>query len=239
MAKEKKTEYGEKYYTETGLAGFNKDNRMDHMGILEYGGIGKKDIVLEIGCGLGILLSKVKAGEKYGLESNEFAVATCKKKGLNVRLHEDVYRLPFDDKKFDVIIMNEVIEHIPKPEKALREIDRVLKTGGELIITTPNKNFLVQNLAETHCSEMSYKELKKLIGSSNFEVTLHKVRGLSYWDFLGRKIIFPVGKYLASKKAFRGSVSNAREKIDGAKVSHFRDKMIGQGSQQLLIARKK
>ncbi len=239
MVKAKKAEYGEKYYTETGLGGFNKSNRMDHQGILEYGEIGKKDVVLEIGCGLGILLSKVKAGDKYGLESNEFAVATCQKKGLNVKLHDDVYKLPFEDKKFDVVIMNEVIEHIPEPEKALKEIGRVLKMDGKLIITTPNKNFWVRNLAETHCSEMSYEELKRLIGSSNFEVTLHKVRGLSYWDFLGRKIIFPVGKYLVSKKAFRGSVSNAREKIDGAKVSHFRDKMIGQGSQQLLIARKK
>ncbi|HEY6395036.1 MAG TPA: class I SAM-dependent methyltransferase, partial [Candidatus Binataceae bacterium] len=47
--------------------------------------------------------------------------------------------LPFRSEKFDVVLMLEVIEHLPDIPHALREIARVLKPGGAAIITTPNR----------------------------------------------------------------------------------------------------
>ncbi|PIU24106.1 hypothetical protein COT12_02825 [Candidatus Berkelbacteria bacterium CG08_land_8_20_14_0_20_39_8] len=231
--------YSQKYYVETGMSGFEKDNRMDHAGIIEYGKIKTKDSVLEIGCGLGVLLSKIDAKRKVGLESNEFSVNSCKKKGLNVRQHSNVYKLPFKKSEFDVVIMNEVIEHIPNPPAAVEEAARVLSKKGKLIITTPNKSFLVKNLAETHCSEMTFSELKNLLEENGFAIKKHLVRGLSIWDFVGRKFVFPLGKKLMKIKNLSNSVGDIREKIDQSKMSHFRNSRIGSGCQQLVVAEKK
>jgi SAM-dependent methyltransferase len=50
----------------------------------------------------------------------------------------DVAHLPFKDKTFDVVICREVIEHIPDTDATFREIKRVLRPRGYLLITTPN-----------------------------------------------------------------------------------------------------
>lgn len=231
--------YDKLYYEDTGMSGFESTDRMDHKGIVKYSQIKKSDNVLEIGCGMGELLSKLPAKKKYGIESNQFAVDYCKKRKLTVKKHDNVYKLPYRDKFFDVIILNEVIEHIPNPKRALIEINRILKNGGKLIMTTPNKNILVNNLAESHCSEMSYKELSNLVNGSGYEIMIHKVRGINVWDYLGRKIIFPVGRFLTGSKLLSNSVNNIRSTVDNSNFSLFRDNFSSYGSQQLLIARKK
>jgi len=48
------------------------------------------------------------------------------------------FALPFVDETFDCVISSQVIEHIPYDEVLYREIDRVLKPGGQLIIGTPD-----------------------------------------------------------------------------------------------------
>lgn len=49
--------------------------------------------------------------------------------------------LPFKDNFFDNIISYETLEHVPEPEELIKEFSRVLKGGGELIISTPNTSW--------------------------------------------------------------------------------------------------
>ena len=51
----------------------------------------------------------------------------------------DITRLPFLDNSFDVIVSSECIEHTPRPEQAVHEMLRVLRPGGRLVITCPNR----------------------------------------------------------------------------------------------------
>lgn len=51
--------------------------------------------------------------------------------------HEDVMDLSFPDASFDLIVSNDVMEHIPDPARALRECCRVLKPGGTVLATFP------------------------------------------------------------------------------------------------------
>jgi len=54
-------------------------------------------------------------------------------------VHGDALRLPFKDNTFDEVVMEQIIEHIPEQRRAVAEAHRVLRKGGRLIISTPNK----------------------------------------------------------------------------------------------------
>lgn len=93
--------------------------------------------MLDIGCGLGFLLSGVaSAWERHGVEVSEFA-ATHATQYANVfqgRLEEAGY----PDGYFDLVVIYHVIEHVEQPEVLLQEIRRVLKPEGWLILGTPD-----------------------------------------------------------------------------------------------------
>ena len=61
-------------------------------------------------------------------------------------LSGDIFHLPFPDESVDVILSSEVIEHLPDPLPALREMARVLKPGGYAMVTTPNPENLPELL---------------------------------------------------------------------------------------------
>jgi len=106
------------------------------------GAVGK---LLDIGCYAGLFLNALR--EVYpdldlmGVDSYEdnIDIAHLLYPHLihNFR-HESVYALSFPDETFDFITNLEVIEHIDRPVDAIREMNRVLKVGGHLILSTPN-----------------------------------------------------------------------------------------------------
>ena len=74
----------------------------------------------------------------YGSEyfGNDHAGGTT----VNGYRHEDVQNLSFPDKSFDLIISLEVLEHVPFPDRAFRELRRCLRDGGAALITAPFKD---------------------------------------------------------------------------------------------------
>jgi SAM-dependent methyltransferase len=85
--------------------------------------------------------------------------------------------LPFADQSFDVVFAGELIEHLPDPVEGLDEFHRVLRPGGRLILTTPNRLRLA-NVADRserpyspdHLSELSYDEVRRLLPRRGFTV---------------------------------------------------------------------
>lgn len=90
--------------------------------------------VLDVGCGIGDFLINRK--NTVGIDINEAIVNYCKNKGLNVHLFQNGI-FPFENKYFDGIIMDNVIEHIDDPENIIKEIIRVSKTNAHIIIGVP------------------------------------------------------------------------------------------------------
>lgn len=80
-------------------------------------------------------VSKLDAVDVMGSEylGYEYRGGECVK-GLR---HEDVMNLSYQDESFDIIVSNDVLEHIPDPARALRECCRVLKPGGTVLATFP------------------------------------------------------------------------------------------------------
>jgi len=104
-------------------------------------------VVLDIGCWTGVFCGLIKpfAKKVYGIDPGQQAIALAKK------MHQDCVfdlgvadQLPYVANKFDVVTFLEVLEHLPQGTEvnAMFEIARVLKPGGILVLSTPNKHIL-------------------------------------------------------------------------------------------------
>jgi 2-polyprenyl-3-methyl-5-hydroxy-6-metoxy-1,4-benzoquinol methylase len=96
--------------------------------------------LLDAGCGTGWFSRQaVNWGAKVtSLDMGENLLAEVAKKCDSERIVGDITRLPFPDGDFDIVVCSEVIEHVVDPKQAIRELARVVKPGGILVITTPN-----------------------------------------------------------------------------------------------------
>ena len=106
------------------------------------------DKILDLGCGNGYysyLLSKIPLNLKItGIDSHLNAIEDAKAlipKEKATFIIGYAEKLPFHEGAFDKIIMSEIIEHVDDDIKVLKEAKRVLKKGGILVLTTPNKNY--------------------------------------------------------------------------------------------------
>jgi ubiquinone/menaquinone biosynthesis C-methylase UbiE len=106
----------------------------------------KERKILDLGSGRGAFIvecakNKVSA---EGLELNkdyiELSLKRAKEAGVSISVKEGVgERLPFPDSSFDFVNMCEVIEHVNSPKEVLREVYRVLKPGGKVYVSVPNR----------------------------------------------------------------------------------------------------
>jgi ubiquinone/menaquinone biosynthesis C-methylase UbiE len=107
--------------------------------------------VLDGGCGTSIWLNPaIEQHIRYtGVDAQEKAISYGRKTfPQRTYRRADLYHLPFPDNTFAAVVMREVLEHIRRPEEALREVSRVLKPGGVFIMTTPNYHNLLLHLVE-------------------------------------------------------------------------------------------
>ncbi|OFY82132.1 MAG: arsenite S-adenosylmethyltransferase [Bacteroidetes bacterium RBG_19FT_COMBO_42_7] len=112
----------------------------------DFAGIKKGDHVLDLGSGAGndCFVARAVVGEEgkvTGLDMTEPMIN--KAKGNSAKLNfsnvefvlGDIEKMPFDDKVFDVVISNCVLNLVPDKSKAFNEIFRVLKTGGHFCVS--------------------------------------------------------------------------------------------------------
>lgn len=107
----------------------------------------QKDVnVLDIGCGGGLLTNFLasKGHEVHGIDLSCSSLEMAKKNDTTSRvtyLKADATFLPFDNKKFDVVIAMDILEHIERPDLLVKEASRVLNDGGLFFFHTFNRNF--------------------------------------------------------------------------------------------------
>ncbi len=98
--------------------------------------------VLENGCGIGIYAERLQqaGGQVIGLEY-DFDRAYQAHQRVNRIVSAAGEALPFPDNSFDLILSHEVIEHVQDDAQAIREMIRVLRPGGRLILFCPNRGY--------------------------------------------------------------------------------------------------
>ena len=149
----------------------------------------KNRIVLEIGCGSGYgskYLSQV-ARKVISVDTDESAINYAKKHYISPNVVykklENPMSLPFKSGTFDVIVIFQVIEHIPSENvsKFLKEVKRVLKEGGVALFTTPNRKFRLLPFQKPwnkhHYIEYTPRQLQKLLGKNFKHVSILGLTG--------------------------------------------------------------
>jgi len=131
----------------------------------------KGKTVLDIACGegYGSFLMAEEAAEVVGIDIDGTTIqhAAKKYKRANLRFKQgQVEKINEADQSFDVVVSFETLEHIEDHEKMFREIKRVLKTGGIVIVSTPDKKFYSDQPGYNnpfHKKELYEEQFKDLI----------------------------------------------------------------------------
>ena len=166
----------------------------------------KGKVILEIGCGDG---SGTQSIQKYfrpqkihgiDLDPRMIEVANREKSGLGVSFSVgDIEKLKFKNNQFDAVMDFGVIHHVPNWKKGLRELKRVLKTDGELILedlsidtfNTPVGKIFKRLLNHPYKSMYAEKEFTEYLKTLGFEITRHESRNplglMKYFIIVARK----------------------------------------------------
>jgi SAM-dependent methyltransferase len=120
--------------------------------------------LLDIGCGTKPYKRFFNVGEYIGLEYDTEENRQCK----NADFFYDGKNLPFEENSFNGVIATQVLEHVPDPDLFLKEIKRVLKKGGLLLLSMP----LIYNEHEKPFDFFRFTSFgtEKLLGDNNFEI---------------------------------------------------------------------
>ncbi len=126
--------------------------------------------ILEIACGTGYGTAYIAPEARFivGLDvsttATEYAASHFEDSNLRY-LTASATALPFRDRTFDLVIAFEVIEHLSDWPRLLSEAQRVLAPGGQLILSTPNKEYYAESRKHSgpnpyHCHEFTFEEFR-------------------------------------------------------------------------------
>lgn len=142
------------------------------------------DRVLELGSGLGLLGKAIK--DDVGVDLRYFGVdlvfdsAHRSRENSIAPIQADAAKLPFNKEAFDEIISTDVLEHIPDPQLAVKEIYRVLKPGGKafIVIADPSEGRFshVSDHIRRSGQKTDISWWENLFGKQGFEVMSRESR---------------------------------------------------------------
>lgn len=152
--------------------------------------------ILDIGCASGWFLSELSKfypqAHCTGIDVYEEAIQYGKTWYSNLKLiHADAHALPFKKNSFDILICNEVLEHVLDPEKVLKEIQRVLRPGGYAVIEMDTGNMLFRFVwfwwtharhgvwEHAHIQVFNTQKLQQLITRNGFQIKKRVIFNLS------------------------------------------------------------
>ena len=103
--------------------------------------IGNKGLLLDNGCGVGYLANFFPADSIIGIDISMGMLGQARVK-IKDLVRGNSQDLPFEDATFDIIVCRSLLHHLPEPEKGIIEMNRVLKSGGEIIFAEPIESII-------------------------------------------------------------------------------------------------
>ncbi|MGD9648014.1 MAG: class I SAM-dependent methyltransferase [Pirellulales bacterium] len=181
--------------------------------------------LLEIGCGAGYFLARARdrGWQVSGLDAAPWVVEAAAERGLSDVRVATLAEAGLDDASFDVVVMAQVLEHLPRPREVLLEVRRVLRPGALFYANVPNYRTLpilagrddfVLNQPMAHVNYFTPGTLAELCRRANFTVLeTSSFGGLKWENLLGRP-------YLSEEvRSAQGIPSEPQAATDAAALS--------------------
>lgn len=150
--------------------------------------------VLEVGCGDGSfttdLAAKFSSVTAIDISAGQIADNAARLPGITFRQHDVSEAFPFAEATFDVVWCSEVLEHLFDPRFALREMHRILRPGGRLLVTVPYhgrfKNVLIALFnwdehfvpSTSHIRFYTKRSLSRIVSAAGLEAIQIKTCGM-------------------------------------------------------------
>src|SRR5215213_1186703 len=200
--------------------------------------------ILDVGCGTGAnLLMLSKYGDAEGVDVSEDALAFCRERGLESVKLGAAEELPYDDGTFDLVTALDVVEHMDDDLAGLREMRRVLRPGGHVLLFVPTFMFLwgVQDDVSNHRRRYRLPELRRVVEKAGFEVERTTYANLTFFApiLMVRKFMRLTGMRTATENSINiSSMNNLFGKVFGAEASLLRHMNFPFGVSGLCVARR-
>jgi SAM-dependent methyltransferase len=100
-------------------------------------------VIVDVGCGTGATASALgEVGRVVGVDFSPLALEACASRGLRELLRARAEAIPLASGSVDAVVATDVLEHLDDDLAALTEFRRILKPGGQLVLTVPAYQFL-------------------------------------------------------------------------------------------------
>jgi SAM-dependent methyltransferase len=165
-------------------------------------------LILDVGCGTGATMGFLEHyGEVTGVDISPRAVQYCREQGRSRLCMADGGSLPFADKSFDLVTALDLLEHLEQESAGLREMRRVLKDDGQVVLVVPAFMFLWSEFDRFsgHFRRYGRADFKRTVEEAGFEVLR-----LSYFN----TILFPFIWGVRVAKNFLGKWTTVSSDLD-------------------------
>ena len=201
--------------------------------------------ILDVGCGTGAnLLMLSQYGDAEGVDVSEDALAFCRERGLDrVRLGAGE-ELPYEDGTFDLVTALDVVEHMDDDLAGLREMRRVLRPGGRVLLFVPTFMFLwgLQDDVSNHRRRYRLPELRRVLEQAGFEIERTTYANITFFlpILLVRKLMRLTGIKTESENTITVSALNGvLGRVFGAESWWLKRMNLPFGVSGLCVARVK
>jgi len=178
--------------------------------------------ILDIGCGTGGNLETLAGfGRAEGVDISREALDFCRARGLNNVREGAAETLPYESESFDLVTGLDVVEHLDDDVAGLREMRRVLRPGGRLLLFVPAFMFLwgVQDDVSHHRRRYTLPELKQKLQQAGLKVERASYANISFFGpiLLGRLFMRLTGVRPASENNINiGAMNGLLGRVLGA-----------------------
>ncbi|MGH0031853.1 MAG: methyltransferase domain-containing protein [Myxococcota bacterium] len=177
--------YPDEYYGEPGVKFQPLVERLvrlvgeRHISFLSRG-LARGDRVLDVGCGRGVILGALadRGLEVHGVEISAEAARGADPRA-EIRIVEHLADAGYPDAFFDEVVIWHVLEHLHDPQGTVREVQRILKPGGRLIVAVPNFSSIQARWSQDawfhldlprHLYQFPLGALRRMLEGAGFEV---------------------------------------------------------------------
>ena len=140
--------------------------------------------ILDVGCGTGANLKMLAAhGRAEGIDISPQAIEFCHERGLESVKLGAIEHLPYENDSFELVTALDVVEHLDDDVKGLREMRRVLRRDGRLLLFVPAFMFLwgVQDDVSNHRRRYTLPRLLNAVEEAGFSVEWASYANLSFF----------------------------------------------------------